>query len=273
MNILFFGDVVGRTGREAALAAIPVLKEKLAVDFLVVNGENSAGGFGITDKIAQDFYAAGTDVITTGNHVWGQRQIMHTIDQDLRLLRPINFPPGTPGRGAVAVTPKRGGKPVLVVNVMCRVFMEPLDDPFRSVDMALKNYVLGKTASAVIIDMHGEATSEKMAFGHYLDGRASLVVGTHTHVPTADTMILPKGTAYQTDAGMCGDYNSVIGMNPVTAIHRFTKKTPSERFEPTDGEATVCGTFVQTDDDTGLATRIEPVRLGGVLTDHIPTLA
>jgi len=272
MNLLFLGDVVGRSGREAIYEAIPMLKERLAIDFLVVNGENAAGGFGITDKIAQEFYAVGVDVITTGNHVFDQRQLLQTIDQDPRLLRPINYPPGTPGRGAVAVTPKAGGKPIVVVNVMCRLFMDPMDDPFRTVEQALKSYELGRTASAVIIDVHGEATSEKLAIGHYFDGRASLVVGTHTHIPTADTIILPKGTAYQTDAGMCGDYASIIGMNPKTALHRFTKKTPTDRLEPTGGVATVCGTFVQTDDASGRATRIEPIRTGGKLPAYLPSL-
>lgn len=271
MKILFLGDVVGRSGREAALKAIPMLRKELKVDLLIVNGENAAGGFGITDKIAQEFYAVGTDVITTGNHVWDQRTILGTIDQDPRMLRPVNFPVGTPGRGVVAAKLKNGMS-FVVVNVMARLFMDPLDDPFRAVDEAIKSFTLGKTVDAIIIDVHGEASSEKMALGHYLDGRTSFVVGTHTHIPTADAMILPNGTAYQTDAGMCGDYNSVIGMKASGSVHRFVKKVPGERMEPADGEATVCGVFVETDAATGLATHIEPVRLGPRLINTRPSL-
>ena len=264
MRLLFLGDVLGRSGRDAVIREMPRLKTELAVDFVVVNGENAAGGFGITDKIAKSFYEVGVDAITTGNHVWDQRELMGSIDADPRLLRPANFPVGTPGKGTRTFQ-LADGRRIAVVNVMCRLFMDPLDDPFACLDKELAGRQLGGNVAAVLVDVHGEATSEKMALGHYLDGRASLVVGTHSHIPTADAQILPKGTAYLTDAGMCGDYDSVIGMQKEAAIHRFVRKTPGERLTPAEGEATVCGVFVETDDATGLAKRIAPIRVGGRL--------
>ena len=211
MRILFCGDIVGRAGRDVVIEHLPWLRETLGLDFIIANGENAAHGFGITNKICQELYDAGADVITTGNHVWDKREIISHIDGDRRLLRPINYPKGTPGRG-VGVYDAKGGRKVLVVNVMCRLFMDPLDNPFDGMEAELSRYRLGNTVDAIIVDVHGEATSEKQAFGHILDGRVSLVVGTHTHVPTADAQILSGGTGYMTDAGMCGDYDSVIGM-------------------------------------------------------------
>jgi len=269
LRLLFLGDVVGRTGRAVVTGRLPGLIRDLAADFVVCNGENAAGGFGITAKICAELYEAGVDVITTGNHVWDQREILDYISEDRCLLRPLNFPAGAPGQGAGVFESRRGHR-VLVINAMCRLFMDPLDDPFAAVERAIEGWALGHDCDAVLIDIHGEASSEKMAFGHAFDGRVSLVVGTHTHVPTADTMILANGTAYQTDAGMCGDYDSVIGMKKEVPIDRFTRKLPTPRLEAADGEATLCGVFVETDDATGLARRVAPVRVGGVLSETLP---
>lgn len=271
MKLLFLGDVMGSSGRKAVTDAVPDLRTKLDLDFVIVNGENAAHGFGITDKICRQFYDVGVDAVTTGNHVWDQREIMTTIDGDKRLLRPLNYPDGTPGRGA-ALFEARGGKRVMVVHPMGRLFMDPLDDPFAAVEGALANHRLGSggTADAIVIDMHAEATSEKMAMGHAFDGRVSFVVGTHSHVPTADAQILPGGTAYQTDAGMCGDYDSVIGMQKETAVARFTKKVPNGRLEPACDEATVSGVYVETDEGTGLARHVAPLRMGGRLKPAWP---
>lgn len=269
MRLLFLGDLVGRAGRDVVVEKLPGLRRDLGVDFVVANGENAAGGFGITQKICDDLYAAGVDCVTTGNHVWDQKETVSFIGGDPRLLRPINFPAGTPGKGSgIYQTPK--GKKVLVANLMGRLFMDPLDDPFLHADTLLKTNRLAGNVDAILLDFHAEATSEKMAFGHFVDGRASFVVGTHTHVPTADHMILSKGTAYQSDAGMCGDYDSVIGMEKSTPIARFTKKLPTERLAAAAGPGTLCGVFVETDDATGLAKRIDPVRVGGRLSQHLP---
>jgi hypothetical protein len=269
MKILYLGDVVGRSGRTAAVEAIPALKRDLKLDFIIVNGENSAHGFGITPKICAEFYEAGADAVTTGNHVWDQREIIGYIDSDPRLVRPANFPRGTPGRGATLL-PLPDGRKVLVAQVMGRLFLDPLDDPFQAIDDILSKHRLGATVAAAIVDIHAEATSEKMAMGHALDGRVSLVVGSHSHVPTADAQILPGGTAYLTDAGMCGDYDSVIGMGKAVAISRFTKKIPGDRLTPADGEATVCGVYVETDDRSGLATKVSMLRIGGRLSRAYP---
>lgn len=269
MNILICGDVVGRSGREVVLENLPSLRRDLALDFVIVNAENAAHGFGLTDKICAELYEAGTDVITTGNHIWDQREIIGYIGGDKRLLRPVNFPAGTPGQGAVTVEATRGRK-VMVVNVMCRLFMDPLDDPFAAMETVLKSERLGATVDAIIVDVHGEASSEKMAMGHALDGRTSLVVGTHTHTPTADAHILTGGTGYQTDIGMCGDYDSVIGMKKQPAIDRFRRKMPGERLSPAEGEGTLCAVFVETDDRTGLATHVAPLRIGGRLAPAWP---
>jgi metallophosphoesterase (TIGR00282 family) len=271
MRILFFGDIMGRSGRDGLARHLPDLKSKLKPDVVIVNGENSAAGFGISTKIAQDFYSLGVDCITTGNHIWGQKELVGTIDQDPRLLRPLNYPEGTPGRGSYLHT-LGGGRKILIVNVMARVFMEPvLDDPFVVTEKLLAQHRLGQTVQAVFIDFHGEATSEKMAYSHVFDGRVSAIIGTHTHVPTADDHILSKGTAYMSDAGMCGDYDSVIGMKKELSIWKFTRKIPGERMQPADGEATLCGVCITTDDATGRATAIEPFRIGGQLKQQSPT--
>jgi metallophosphoesterase (TIGR00282 family) len=253
----------------AAADHLPGLRERLALDFVVVNGENAAGGFGITEKICEEVFAAGADVITGGNHSWDQREALGFIDREPRLLRPQNYPAGAPGRG-VSVYPAPRGRKVMVLNVMGRLFMDPLDDPFACVERELSRQRLGGTVDAILLDFHAEATSEKMAMGHFVDGRVSLCIGSHTHVPTADTMILPGGTAYQTDAGMCGDYDSVIGMDKAVPLARFTRKLPTERLTPAQGEGTLCAVLVETDDKSGLARRIEPLRLGGRLSESLP---
>ena len=269
MKILLCGDVVGRAGRAAVTEHVPELRRMLGLDFVVVNGENAAAGFGITDKICAELYAAGVDAITTGNHVWDRREIIAYIPSDPRLLRPANFPRGTPGRGS-HVYRLADGRRVFLANLMARLFMDALDDPFAEVEAMLAEQRLGEV-DAIIVDFHGEATSEKMAMGQLLDGRVSLVVGTHSHVPTADAQILPRGTAYQTDAGMCGDYDSVIGMQKAAAVARFVTKMPGERLQVAEGPATLCGVVVETDDATGLARRIAPVRMGGRLIPSLPT--
>lgn len=264
MKLLFCGDIVGRPGRRAVEAHLPGLRESLSLDFVVANGENAAAGFGITAKICAQLHDAGVDIITTGNHAFDQREIIPYMENDTRILRPVNYPQGTPGRGA-AVARTAAGKEVLVIQVMCRLFMEALDDPFRGVEDAIADHRLGESIDAIVIDVHGEATSEKTAMGHMLDGRVSMVVGSHSHIPTADGRILAHGTAYQTDAGMCGDYDSVIGMEKEEAIARFVTRMRRERLSPAGGEGTLSAVFVETDDATGLARRIAPVRMGGAL--------
>jgi 2',3'-cyclic-nucleotide 2'-phosphodiesterase len=268
MRILFIGDIIGRPGREAVSAELPRLRQRLAIDFVIGNGENMAGGFGITRSTANELFAAGVDAITSGNHWADQKEIFSYIAEDDRILRPRNYPAGTPGRGA-QLFEARNGQRILVVNVMGRTFMDPLDDPFAAVAEELSACPLGVSADAIFVDMHAEATSEKMAMGHFCDGRVSLVAGSHSHVPTADAQILPGGTAYQTDAGGCCDYDSVIGMEKFEPVHRFLKKIPGARFSPATGPATLCAVFVETN-AKGLATRIEPVRIGGRLKQTIP---
>ena len=269
MRILFVGDIVGRSGRTALLARLPGLIADWKLDFVAINGENAAGGFGITEAIYQEFVDAGGDVVTGGNHSWDQKEALVFIERAPRLLRPINFPAGTPGRGAALVEARNGAR-VLVVNAMGRIFMDPLDDPFAAVERELAACPLGQAADAVIIDIHCEATSEKQSMGHFCDGRASVVVGTHTHAPTADHQILPHGTAFISDVGMTGDYNSVIGMDKEEPLARFVRKIPVARFEPALGEATLCALAVETDDATGLARRVGAVRLGGRLEESRP---
>ncbi|GAA0567272.1 TIGR00282 family metallophosphoesterase [Craurococcus roseus] len=271
MRLLFLGDVVGRSGRDALVAALPGFRERLRLDLVVVNGENASHGFGLSPDMARAFLEAGADVVTLGNHAWDRKEIIPFLETEPRVIRPVNFPPGTPGRGAhVAVL--RDGRRALVANVMGRLFMDALDDPFRAVQAELARHRMGAggTVQAVVIDVHAEASSEKAAFGHSFDGLASLVVGTHTHAPSADHQILPGGTAYMTDAGMCGDYDSVIGMQKGTAALRFWRKMPGERLAPAEGEATLCGVFVETEDTTGLARRVEPLRQGGRLSQAMP---
>ena len=269
MRILYCGDVVGKVGRTAIVDHIPELRRQLELDFVVVNGENAAHGFGITEDICREFYDVGVDAITTGNHVWDRREIIGYIGADRRLLRPLNYPEGTPGSG-VHVFSTADGRRVMVFQVMGRLFMDPLDDPFAAAEKALRNHRLGVSVHCIIADIHAEATSEKMAMGYVLDGRVSLTVGTHSHVPTADARILPGGSAYMTDLGMCGDYDSVIGMEKRTATARFTSKLPSGRLEPATGEATLCAVFVETDETTGLARHVAPLRIGGCLAPQWP---
>ncbi|MBG1230869.1 TIGR00282 family metallophosphoesterase [Aestuariivirga litoralis] len=270
MRLIFLGDVVGRSGRDAVLRHLPVLRESLKPDLVVVNGENAAHGFGITEEIFNSLREAGADVVTLGNHAFDQREALVFIARENRMIRPLNWPEGCPGNGSALVDTAKGQR-VLVINAMGRVMIEPqLNDPFPAVNRELEMCRLGVDCDAILIDMHAEVTSEKMAMGHFCDGRASLVVGTHTHTPTADHHILVGGTAYMTDAGMCGDYDSVIGMDKAEPLNRFLRKLPVERMRPADGEATVSGVMVDTDDKTGLALAINPIRVGGRLSQALP---
>jgi metallophosphoesterase (TIGR00282 family) len=269
MRILFLGDVVGQSGRAAVIERLPGLRERYALDFVVVNGENAAGGFGITEPILIELLDTGADVVTMGNHVFDQREALVFIERQDRLLRPINFPPGTPGKGAGLFKAKNGAD-VLVINAQGRVFMADLDCPFRAVERELDACGLKSRADAILIDFHAEATSEKEAMGYFVDGRISALIGTHTHVPTADEQILPNGTAYISDAGMCGDFDSVLGMDKEEPLQRFLTKIPSGRFAPSLGEATLCGVAIDVDDQTGLARAIAPLRLGGRLSQTEP---
>jgi metallophosphoesterase (TIGR00282 family) len=270
MKILFLGDVMGRTGRAAVARHLPEMRRDWKLDFVVVNGENASGGMGLTAAHAAGLFEAGADCVTLGDHAFDQRDMLAHIEQDQRIIRPLNFARAAPGRG-VKLFDAPGGRKVLVAQVLGQVFMKrPFDDPFSAIDAAFRTAPLGGLAQAVIVDVHAEATSEKMALGHWCDGRASLVVGTHTHVPTADTMILARGTAYQTDAGMCGDYDSVIGMDKLEPISRFVTGMTKGRFEPAGGEATLSGIYVETDDRTGRANVARPIRLGGRLSRATP---
>jgi len=269
MRILFIGDIVGRSGRAIVLDRLPGLIADWKLDLVVINGENAAGGFGITEAIYNELIEAGADAITLGNHAWDQREALVFIERAPRLIRPANYPAGTPGRGAAMIEAKNG-KRALVINAMGRIFMDALDDPFAVVDRELSACALGKGADAIVLDMHCEATSEKQAMGYFCDGRVSLVVGTHTHAPTADHRILPGGTAFISDVGMTGDFDSVIGMAKDEPLNRFLRKIPTSKFEPATGAATLCGLAVETDDKSGLATRVGAVRIGGMLEPALP---
>jgi 2',3'-cyclic-nucleotide 2'-phosphodiesterase len=270
MRILLIGDVIGRAGRDVVAAELSKFRERLAVDFVIANGENLAGGFGITRSVANDLFSVGVDVLTSGNHWLDQKELLTFIDDEDRILRPLNCPKGTPGRGANLYRTRAGS--VLVMNPMGRTFMDPMDDPFARVDEELAACPLREGADAIIVDIHAEATSEKMAMGHFCDGRVSAVIGTHSHVPTGDAQILLHGTAYQTDAGACADYDSVIGMDKFEPLQRFTKKMPTGRMTPALGPATLCAVFIETDRVTGLALRCEPVRIGGRLIPTAPAV-
>jgi 2',3'-cyclic-nucleotide 2'-phosphodiesterase len=270
MRILFVGDIVGRSGRKIVIERLPGLIAEWKLDCVIANGENAAGGFGITEVIYREFIDAGIDAITLGNHAWDQREALVFIERAPRLVRPVNYPRGTPGRG-VALIETRSGARVLVVNAMGRIFMDPLDDPFAAVERELAACALKREADAIVVDIHAEASSEKQAMGHFADGRASLVVGTHTHAPTADHQILPGGTAFITDVGMTGDYDSIIGMVRDEPLTRFLRKIPSAKFEPATGPATLCAVAVETDDATGLARKVGAARLGGRLEEARPT--
>ncbi len=269
MRLLFLGDVVGRPGRKAVSDRLPALRTRWQLDAVVINGENSAGGFGITEAICEEFVAAGADAVTLGNHSWDQREALVFIARQPRLVRPCNYPAGTPGRGA-ALIDLAGGQRLLVVNVLGRVFMDALDDPFAAVEREIGLCPLGQVADAILVDIHAEATSEKQALAYHLDGRVSVALGTHTHVPTADGRILPAGTAYLSDAGMCGDYESVLGLQREEPIRRFIEKVPGSRAEVATGEGTLCGLAVETDDRTGLAVKVAPVRIGPLLSESRP---
>ena len=266
MKILFLGDVVGASGRSVILKTLLLEIKNKKIDFVVVNGENAAdSGVGITEEICRDFFNCGVDVITTGNHVWDQKETMIHIEKEKRLLRPENLFEPSPGKGFRIFEAKNGMR-VGVLNLMGNVFMKKCDDVFETAERFLKRHKLKEHYDFLVVDFHGEITSEKMAMGHFFDGNASLFVGTHTHVPTNDSRILKGGTAYQTDAGMCGDYNSVIGMDKDNPINRFFKKKSSKHF-PATGEATLCGVIVDCCKQTGLAKNIENFIYGGELKD------
>lgn len=270
MKLLFLGDVVGRSGRAAITEHVPRLRQEWKLDFVVVNGENATGGMGLTEAHAKTLLAAGVDCLTLGDHAFDQKDMLAAIEREPRIIRPVNFSKAAPGKGHRLFTTASGAK-VLVVQVLGQVFMKrAFDDPFSALETILKSHPRGGLAQAIIVDVHCEATSEKMAMGHFCDGKASLVVGTHTHVPTGDAQILPGGTAYLTDAGMCGDYHSVIGMEKAEPLRRFLTGMPKGRFTPATGEATLSGVYVETDDRTGAAKSVQMVRLGGRLAPSGP---
>ncbi|WP_093010139.1 TIGR00282 family metallophosphoesterase [Roseivivax halotolerans] len=270
MRCLFLGDVMGRAGRAAVTERLPGLREAWKLDFVVVNGENASNGAGLTADHAKLLFEAGADCVTLGDHAFDQKEMLQFAEAESRIVRPVNFAKVAPGRGFRLFEDRRGRK-VLVAQVLGQVFMKrPFDDPFSHMERVLKAHPMGGQAQAVIVDVHCEATSEKMAMGHFCDGKASLVVGTHTHVPTADAQILPGGTAYLTDAGMCGDYDSVIGMEKAEPLRRFVTGMSKGRFQPALGEATLSGVYVETDDRTGRAERVVMVRQGGRLEQTGP---
>jgi len=269
MRILFLGDVMGRAGRAAVSAGLPGLIERFGFDFVVVNGENASHGRGLTEGHYNGIRDAGADVVTLGDHAFDQKDTLSYIARERHLIRPVNFPGGAPGRGAM-LAEGRNGQRVLVVQGLGRVFMNPMDDPFRTVEAAVAECPLGDVADAIIVDFHAEATSEMQAMGQFLDGRVSLVVGTHTHIPTADHRILKGGTGLMSDAGMCGDYDSVIGMEVDEPLNRFLSGVAQGRFVPAEGEATLCGVAIETDNRTGLCTFIAPLRIGGSLVETLP---
>jgi 2',3'-cyclic-nucleotide 2'-phosphodiesterase len=269
MRLLFIGDVVGRAGRAAVLERLPDLRARWRLDCVVVNAENAAGGFGLTEALCNDLLDAGADAVTLGNHAFDQREALVFIAREPRLVRPANYNKGTPGRGATLVETASGAR-VLVVNLVGRIFMGLANDPFEAAEREIGACPLGQGCDAAIVDMHAEATSEKQAMGSFLDGRVSAVIGTHTHVPTADHRILPGGTAFISDVGMTGDYDSIIGMDKDEPVRRFLESTPGGKLEPALGAATLCGLVVETDDRTGLALRVAPVRLGGRLAEAVP---
>lgn len=272
MRILFLGDIVGRSGRNAIEKNLPELRKRWRLDFIVVNGENASAGMGLTGKHAKTLLESGVDCLTLGDHAFDQRDMLSFIESEPRIIRPINFAKAAPGKGVRLFNTQKGEK-VLVAQALGQVFMKrPFDDPFSALDTALKTAPLGGLAQAVIVDFHAEATSEKMAMGHWLNGRASLVVGTHTHVPTGDAYVMSKGTAYMTDAGMCGDYQSVIGMDSAEPLNRFVTGMNKGRFTPSEGEATLSGVLVETERATGKAKSVEIIRFGGALSAAEPLM-
>lgn len=270
MRLLFLGDIVGRAGRKAVIETLPALRADWRLDFVVVNGENASSGMGLTAGNATELLEAGIDCLTLGDHAFDQRDMLSFIDQEPRILRPVNYAKAAPGQGA-RVFDAPGGRKVLVAQVLGQVFMKrPFDDPFSAVDTIFKSAPMPGRVQASILDFHAEATSEKMAMGHWCDGRTSLVVGTHTHVPTGDAMILPKGTGYMTDAGMCGDYLSVIGMERDEPLRRFVTGMAKGRFSPANGAASLSGVMIETDDKTGKTLSISAIRHGGRLAGAEP---
>ncbi len=269
MRLLFLGDVVGRSGRDAITARLPGIISDYGFDFVVINGENASHGRGLTEPHFAELKAAGADAVTLGDHAWDQRDTQSYIVREPTLLRPINMAAGTPGAGANLVEGRNGHR-VLVINALGRVFMDPIDDPFRAVEAAIAACPLGEQADAIIVDFHTEATSEIQGMGFFLDGKASLVVGTHTHIPTADARILKSGTALMADAGMCGDFDSIIGVEADEPLNRFLTGMAQGRFTPAEGEATLCGVAIETDSKTGLAIKLSPVRIGGTLSQALP---
>lgn len=270
MRLLFLGDVMGRAGRAAVTERLPALRRDWRLDFVVVNGENATSGAGLSAGHARALLDCGVDCLTLGDHAFDQRDMLEFVQQESRVLRPLNFAKGAPGQGA-RVFAAPGGRKVLVAQVLGQVFMKrPFDDPFSALEPVLKSHPRGGLVQASLIDVHCEATSEKMALGHWCDGRASVVVGTHTHVPTGDARLLPRGTAYLTDAGMCGDYDSVIGMEKAEPMRRFVTGMSKGRFTPANGPATLSGLFVETDDASGAAKRVVMVRQGGHLEESAP---
>lgn len=261
---------MGRSGRDAVAKHLPSLKEKLKADVTIVNVDNAANGRGVTKDTAKEIYEVGADCLTGGDHIWDQREMIAVVEKDKNILRPHNLPSETPGTGVWRQS-LNSGQEIVVIHLCGTVFMNKshFDNPFRAADEALKNLPLMHGRS-IFVDFHAEATSEKMAMAQYLDGRVSAVIGTHTHVPTADAQIFNKGTAFQCDAGMCGDYDSVIGVRSDVPLKKFLQKVPLDRMIPADGEATVCGTLIETSNTTGLAKNIAPIRLGGRLSEDIP---
>jgi 2',3'-cyclic-nucleotide 2'-phosphodiesterase len=255
MKILFIGDTVGKAGRTIVHQHLKHLQEEYQVDLTILNCENAAAGFGVTPKIADEFFDWGIDVLTSGNHIWDKKEIIPYLDKNSRILRPANYPSDNPGKG-VTLVKTNSGEQVAVLNLQGRVFMPPTDDPFRVADAELAK--LPKEVKVIFVDMHGEATSEKVAMGWYLDGRVSAVVGTHTHIPTADETILPGGTAFLTDVGMAGPFYSVIGVVKEDVIRRFLTSIPSS-FESASQDARLNGVFVEVDSHTGKAKRIERI--------------
>jgi len=267
MNLLVLGDVMGASGRNVIKNKLPKVILENKIDFVIVNGENAADdGRGITQTIAEEFFSNGVNVITSGNHIWDKKEITEYIDKENRLLRPANFAEGSPGKGHEIYISKNKNYKIGVINLMGNVFMRKTEDVFQTANKICKKLVLKKDVDFLVVDFHGEITSEKMAIGHFFDGLSTCVVGTHTHVPTADTRILEKGTAYQTDIGMCGDYNSVIGMNKENSIKKFLKDKDSIKHFPADGEGTLSGVIVEADLETGLARKVNRLIDGGGLT-------
>ena len=259
MRLFYCGDIVARAGREVVLHNLPIIKEELKPDVILLNVENAAHGFGVTPGICRAFLAQGADILVTGNHFLNQKEIIPFLDDCPYIIRPANIPENNPGHGHY-VFELADGRRILAIQVLGRLFMEAVDCPVQAIDNILKNYTLGKNSQAVFVDIHAEATSEKLSLGYYLDGRVSCVAGTHTHVPTADFRVLPKGTAYITDVGMSGDYNSVLGFDPTAPINRLCRRYVGDRLTPACGEGTLYGILVETDDKTGLAVRIEQIK-------------